>query len=193
MDSKIIAQMYRNVYKNAKTRGIDFEITLEEFNQLLAEADGKCCLTKIAFDTSLPNGKKRPFAASLDRIDSNKGYTYDNCRFLVSAMNQALGWYGDEIFKRIAFAYLANCETQNFQSYKNGLLEKARGVYPYKRYGELHYQARIHTKYLEKRISGFKNENDAHQAFLELKKQEQILRNEALIAINTPSKLIDVT
>jgi hypothetical protein len=186
MDSKIIAQMYRDVYKNAKQRGIDFDLSRDEFNHLLDIANGKCCLTKISFDISPPNGKKRPFAASLDRIDSDKGYSVDNCRFILSAMNNALGWYGDEIFKRIAFAYVANCEVQNYHGYKYGLREKAKGIYPYKKYGEIHYQARIHTKYLEKRVYGFKTEDEAISGYIELQKLSEKIRLEAIAASNLP-------
>ncbi len=188
MDSKIIAQMYRDVYKNAQQRGIPFELSKEDFNHLLAESDGKCCLTKIAFDMTPPNGKKRPYAASLDRIESSKGYFVDNCRFIISAMNNALGWYGDDVFRRVAFAYVANCKTQNFQNYRYGHLEKARGVYPYKKNGEIHFQARINSKYLEKRLSGFKTEDEALDAYFELLNESEIIKNNALIASNPPPK-----
>jgi hypothetical protein len=87
-------------------RGIPFELTLDEAFSLFHQAGGKCTLTKIEFDLSPANGRKRPYAASIDRIDSSLGYTKENCRIISVAMNLALNWYGEEVFEDIAMAYI---------------------------------------------------------------------------------------
>lgn len=69
---------------------------------------GVCELTGIRFDFNpLPGSKINPFSPSLDRIDPKHGYTPDNVRVLVTAMNVALNANGVLIFEHIATAYLA--------------------------------------------------------------------------------------
>jgi hypothetical protein len=59
---------------------------------------GKCQVTGIPFDNSKPTTKhaKNPFAPSITKIDSDKGYTIDNCMVVVWMHNRAKG--DDDIF-----------------------------------------------------------------------------------------------
>lgn len=50
--------------------------------------------------------RARPFAPSLDRIDARKGYTTDNVRLVAWVVNHALGDWGEEVFAKIARAYV---------------------------------------------------------------------------------------
>lgn len=79
--------------KNARTRGIPFELTKDDFNALLAEANGRCVLSGIIFNTDR-FGSKRPFAPSLDRIDTREGYTKNNCRIVCVIANLAMNDWG---------------------------------------------------------------------------------------------------
>ena len=45
---------------------------------------------------------KTPFAPSLDRIDSSKGYVRGNVRLVCMAANFALNQWGDDILRRLA-------------------------------------------------------------------------------------------
>lgn len=68
-------------------------------------AKGCCELTGIAFDTS--TGRKRRWnSASLDRIDSARGYNLDNVRFVLWGLNAALADWGEEVFAVISSAWL---------------------------------------------------------------------------------------
>ena len=47
---------------------------------------------------------RRPFAPSLDRIDSSGGYTRDNTRLVCQAVNFALNAFGEDIFREVVLA-----------------------------------------------------------------------------------------
>jgi len=61
------------------------------------------------FDTN-KKGKRfyTPYGPSIDRIDSNKGYTKDNVRLVLVSVNIALNNFGEGVFETICRAYLSN-------------------------------------------------------------------------------------
>ena len=66
---------------------------------------GFCELSGVPFTRF---GKVRgPFSASIDRINSKLGYTYDNIRIICTALNTALGNWGEEVLLQILDAYHA--------------------------------------------------------------------------------------
>ena len=74
---------------SAETRGLDFEITLDDVWNLYTKQKGLCRLSglPIGWAEVGPN-----HTASVDRIDSSIGYTPDNCQLLhkdVNMMKQA--------------------------------------------------------------------------------------------------------
>lgn len=97
----------------AKTLGRAYELTAEEEESIILRSGGKCELTGIQFSDKKPRGcRKAPFKPSLDRISSRRGYTYDNVRLICSAMNNALGQWGEPVFRRIAESYLDKGKNQ---------------------------------------------------------------------------------
>lgn len=98
---------YRRIYtkarKNAEGRGIPFNLTWDEMQELAREANGCCAVSGIPFNfTRLEGLKRRPFGASLDRVDSKQGYTRENCRLVCCAVNFAMNEWGEQTFKYIA-------------------------------------------------------------------------------------------
>jgi hypothetical protein len=65
----------------------------------------RCALSGIPFDLA-PHGAstRRPFAPSLDRIDSARGYHRGNVRLVCCAVNYLMNEWGDEVFHRLADA-----------------------------------------------------------------------------------------
>ena len=53
--------------------------------QLWEEQQGKCAITKV--DLKLENSYNKNYQASLDRIDSSKGYVKGNVRYISVSVN----------------------------------------------------------------------------------------------------------
>ena len=82
---------------NKKGKRAHLEKTLMLQDILPTLEIGKCELTGLPFDfTPSKNSFRNLYSPSLDRIDSNKGYTKNNVRIVLSSVNCALGEYTDE-------------------------------------------------------------------------------------------------
>ena len=75
-------------YRNAKT-GWVVDVDEDFLCELWEKQSGKCAITGL--DLSIPDycTTKTPKMASLDRINSNIGYTKDNVQFLAYSINMA--------------------------------------------------------------------------------------------------------
>jgi hypothetical protein len=69
--------------------------------------DGRCEISGLPFDLE-QNESRGPFRPSVDRIDSLKGYTKENCRVIIWALNAAFAQWGEQTFKYIAKAWIAS-------------------------------------------------------------------------------------
>jgi hypothetical protein len=88
--------LFWRIKHNAKERNLEFELTTEELYQLFVDQNELCKLSglpiSLLFDTD------RKFTASLDRIDSSKGYTKDNVQWLHKDINFMKQAYSQERF-----------------------------------------------------------------------------------------------
>jgi hypothetical protein len=73
----------------------EFDLTLDWVLKKLEEETCELSGRKFNF-TQLGNHKTHPDSPSIDRIDSNLGYTKNNCRIIVTSLNCALGSHGIE-------------------------------------------------------------------------------------------------
>lgn len=103
--------LIRQAKKNAMKRGIEFNLTSQEFAVLVTRSEGHCEVSGVPFDMSAANGMRRPFAASLDRIDSAMGYSFENCRMVCVLVNIALNEWGLDPLLQVARC-LVNREKQ---------------------------------------------------------------------------------
>lgn len=79
----ISGQFWGSIYHSAKLRNIDFNITIEDAWELFLKQDRKCALTKLPLETrQTQKVQSLKGNASLDRIDSSKGYSLDNVQWL---------------------------------------------------------------------------------------------------------------
>lgn len=105
-----IVDILENSYGRMAQRGkkLAMEATLSRANilEMISRQGARCALTELEFDVS-PSRSGRghaPFRPSIDRIDSTKGYTPENCRIVCFAVNAGLNAWGDEAFLKIARA-----------------------------------------------------------------------------------------
>ena len=76
---------------HAKTCGREFNITEEWIQEQLDR--GTCARAGIAFSTSMTG----PFAPSIDRIDTTRGYVLGNCQLVCALYNFAKNKYTDDV------------------------------------------------------------------------------------------------
>jgi len=103
-----LAIIYRSSKKRAKASGLEHTLTENEFMDKFSESEGKCVVSGLFFSGGKSEQwRVRPFFPSLDRIESTKGYTKDNVRFVSTAVNLALSDWGDDVLKTIAFGIVS--------------------------------------------------------------------------------------
>lgn len=101
---------FRKFLPSARMRsakaGRDFDLSLDWLLELAENQDFRCAVTGIPFFTECDSSSARnPFWPSVDRIDCAKGYTKDNVRIVIFALNVMLMDWGPEVFERVANAY----------------------------------------------------------------------------------------
>jgi len=79
-----------SIKQAAKVRNITVEISIEDAWELFKKQHSRCSLsgTKLDFDRALGNGEYYRGNASLDRIDSSKGYVKDNIQWIDKDINK---------------------------------------------------------------------------------------------------------
>lgn len=88
--------------ERATDKGWAFTITREWLEEKLSA--GRCELTGLPFDFS--GGARTAYSASVDRVNAAQGYTKENCRVILWALNKAFDNWGEEVFGHIWTAYL---------------------------------------------------------------------------------------
>lgn len=96
--------LIKEARKRAKKSNIDFDLNIEWFLHQIKNQNNKCALTRKKFTLTMDN----PWQPSIDRIDSLKGYTQDNCRVVAYCVNLALNKWGDKVFKEMCNAVARN-------------------------------------------------------------------------------------
>lgn len=78
---------FNEVKRNAQKRNISFNITIENAWDTFNKQDKKCIYTGITLSLPQRTRSKRIGEASLDRIDSSKGYTTNNIQWVHKDIN----------------------------------------------------------------------------------------------------------
>lgn len=87
--SKMIQQLFGNIKYNAKNRQIDFKVTAEFLQNLFNKQEERCAVSglPITFGKTRKEHNHGATTASLDRIDSSRGYTEDNVQWVHKKVN----------------------------------------------------------------------------------------------------------
>lgn len=127
--------MFRVTKKNAGCCGIPFKLKYRDFEDLLWLSQNRCMLSGIPFDFTPVKGKRRPFAPSIDRIDSAEGYTRANCRLVCCAVNIAMNEWGYDVLLQISHALVSQAGLPGFHAAARPLeREVTRGLVSLKGY-----------------------------------------------------------
>ena len=89
---------YRYHLKNARNRGHECDLDLAYLMGLWEGQGGKCALSGIGMNLSESTAKKNrsPIEASLDRVDSTKGYLKGNVQFVCYFINLGKSIFSNE-------------------------------------------------------------------------------------------------
>ncbi len=85
----------------AKQNNLEFELDLEWLVKKVKHGRCEVSNLKFTFDPPKRGYHHNPYAPSLDRHDSKKGYTKANTKVVIWAYNQAKGQWNDKHFRRI--------------------------------------------------------------------------------------------
>ncbi len=99
---EIMGTVWNHVYEHAKVRKLSVEITIQDGWELFEKQHRKCALSgvELVFAKNSKELKNRIQTASLDRIDSSRGYTRDNVQWIHKDLNlMKWDWGQDEFVK----------------------------------------------------------------------------------------------
>lgn len=110
---QISGEYFGNIKRNALKKNRDFDLTIEQVWDLFLKQEKKCSLTRLplTFATTRQQRKGQEQTASLDRIDSSKGYTTDNVQWIHKTVNQMKSDLSQQKF--IEFCRLIAKETED--------------------------------------------------------------------------------
>lgn len=100
---------YNKFKIGAETRGLGWELTLDDLADQLEKQKGRCALTGL--DVEFPEvGTPQKAPASIDRINSSKDYTKDNIQIVLRKINMMKQSYSQEEFIDLCKA-VATCKS----------------------------------------------------------------------------------
>lgn len=97
---------HKELQRRAAKQSREFDLTEEFLTTLFTQTH--CAQTGIAFRHDWDGGaRQNPFAPSVDRVDSTKGYTRDNVQLVCWAYNVAKSVWPDEVVLEMARALVS--------------------------------------------------------------------------------------
>lgn len=85
--NNISLEYFKSIKNGAIKRGFEFNITIEDMDNQFEAQNGKCFYSNLNIECSRRCKRKRTQTASLDRVDSLKGYTLDNIKWVHKDIN----------------------------------------------------------------------------------------------------------
>lgn len=98
---EISGDKWYDYIRGAKDRGLEFNITIQQTWEMFIKQNRKCALSGLEL-TFYPES-----SASLDRIDSTKGYTIDNVQWIHKDINLMKNHFNQDYFVKIC-KFIAN-------------------------------------------------------------------------------------
>ena len=117
-------QLFNDASRRAKAKGLTFNITIEDVQSILDR--GYCEITRIPFVL----GSNSPYSPSLERKDSNLGYTRDNVVVVVLIYNVCKNkWRHEDVLDFAAKLLGASGPTQSSQNQTTSLALDPKSVW----------------------------------------------------------------
>ncbi len=91
----------KKLWTGAKTRARNFKLNFDLTVDWVEERMTSCEITGAKFDLSLVKERCNPYAPSIERVNNKKGYTKDNCKVVLWALNNAKAEMNMRQFKKI--------------------------------------------------------------------------------------------
>jgi len=105
--SNVAKDLHAQSKKRAYDADILYTLTVEEILELGMQSNWRCAVTGMKFkQDKLEDVSMRPYMPSIDRINSSRGYTKDNCRLVCVATNFALNSWGETVLRELAISYV---------------------------------------------------------------------------------------
>lgn len=97
-------RLYGHYKSNAKKRGIDWKVSIEDLWEVYLKQNKKCAYTDVELIIGVINESSRTaINASLDRIDSKIGYTKDNIQWVYKPINNLKNTLSHDEFLNLCF------------------------------------------------------------------------------------------
>ena len=107
--SRDVERAIKSAKSRAKAKGLVFSLSGPHLQRKLSAQRYKCAVTGVKFEPRQTGGypnNRNPWSVSIDRIDPAAGYVDGNVRLITLALNTALSNWGEDVFARLATAYL---------------------------------------------------------------------------------------
>lgn len=110
---EISGTYWSRIKSEAKRRNLKFEISIEEMWNLFLKQNRKCKLSgqQIKFAPTTKQFWKKETTASIDRIDSSKGYTIDNVQWVHKDINRMKWNLPEDEFKKLCKMVTEHAQT----------------------------------------------------------------------------------
>lgn len=105
---------FRGIDASADRRNLEFCITPQDAYDRFVEQNGRCALSGCPIYLNPKHGNKRRQTASLDRIDSTKGYLPDNIQWVHKDINRLKTNLEEGRFKSMCLAVVKTMELDEF-------------------------------------------------------------------------------
>jgi hypothetical protein len=162
---EISGQYWNSLILGAEKRNLTFNVDIKDAWNVFLLQGKKCKISGFPIHFSTQYSKRKEQTASLDRIDSSKGYELDNIQWLHKSINELKSDFSDEelicFAKKIAYNTNRDCLIKLGPNYKDSrgeismILESA----------ECNSVSLIETKPLETRASHW-HKLDYHYCYL---------------------------
>ena len=96
-DDNFLKYRLLSAKSRAKSKNIEFDLDIEFLENIIKKQENKCYYSGI----ELQFKRLGPYTASIDRLNSSKGYTKDNITFVIGAVNTMKNDLSEEEFFKI--------------------------------------------------------------------------------------------